>query len=157
MAGRSGSNKRKRTAVLTIRVLADEAQAIRAKADAAGQSVAGLLRQALLTAPVRVSRRAVLSQEAVARLMGQLAQLKSELGKHGSNLNQLAYHANLGRYRTDAIELAVQEVMVIYERDLAELRLACLQALGREPSYRAPRRPDGSKLQDDFQRSATGS
>jgi Bacterial mobilisation protein (MobC) len=57
---------------------------------------------------------------AIARLLGQL-------GKIGSNINQIAHYLNAGRPLNrleDSIELAL--------RDLAELRIVCLQALGQE-------------------------
>ena len=60
---------------------------------------------------------------AVARLLG-------ELGKSGSNINQLAHYAHLGRFQSNSIEVVL--------RDLMELRLACLHALGREPERPGP-------------------
>jgi hypothetical protein len=51
------------------------------------------------------------------------------LGKIGSNVNQLAKQANMGRQDLDIEELKMAL------RDLAELRLACLQALGYEREY----------------------
>jgi hypothetical protein len=59
-------------------------------------------------------RRPSVRHEAVAKLLG-------ELGKIGSNIN-LAKAANMSRFQSNSIEVAL--------RDLAELRLACLQALG---------------------------
>ena len=76
------------------------------------------MRSALLHSRLRPSRIEV---KAVARLLGQL-------GKIGSNINQIAYHLNAGRpgYRIEgSLEAAL--------RDLSELRLVCLQALGKEP------------------------
>ena len=61
------------------------------------------------------------------------------LGKTGSNINQIAYHLNSGRPGSraeDSIESAL--------RDLAELRIACLQALGTEP-----RRGTDEWIEDD--------
>jgi hypothetical protein len=58
----------------------------------------------------------------------ELARVLAELGKIGSNVNQIAYHLNAGRPPArvyNALELAL--------RDLGELRLACLQAIGMEP------------------------
>jgi len=69
--------------------------------------------------PPRSARRPTANHKAIALLIGQL-------GKIGSNINQLAKHANAGRYQEASIELAM--------RDLMELRTACLQALGREPN-----------------------
>jgi len=122
MTGRSGSSKRKRTQMLTARFNEQEAAAIREMADSTGCSVGALIRHALLNVPPpRAIRRPSVDHKAVARLLGQL-------GAVGNNINQLAYHANVGRYRDPAIEGAM--------RDLSEMRLACLQALGFEPVRR---------------------
>ena len=69
----------------------------------------------------RAMRRPSIDHQAVARVLAQL-------GKVGSNVNQIAHHANAGRpldRMSNSLDLAL--------RDLAELRLACLQALGHEP------------------------
>jgi len=120
---RSGSEKRKRTVMLTCRVDDDEASAIRQIADRADLSLADLMRRTLLNAtPVRPRHKPKIDRVALVRLQG-------ELGKIGGNINQLAKYANLGRTQLASIDLAL--------RDLAELRLPILQALGCEP-----RRPD---------------
>jgi hypothetical protein len=62
-----------------------------------------------------------------------VARVLAELGKIGSNINQLAKYANMGRYQESSIELAL--------RDLAELRLVCLQALGYELDQPGPDEP----------------
>lgn len=119
MSERSGSDKRRRSIVLTARFNEEEARAVRQIADRTGYSVGALIRHALLNVPPpRARRRPSVDHKAVAKLLG-------ELGKIGSNINQLARYAHLGRYQSDSIEMAL--------RDLMELRLACLQALGREP------------------------
>ena len=118
MAQRSGSEKRQRTTIVTMRINPQEAATIRQIAARRGQSVSALMRSALLQSRLRPSRVEV---KAVARLLGQL-------GKIGSNINQIAYHLNAGRpaYRVEgSLEAAL--------RDLSELRLVCLQALGKEP------------------------
>lgn len=122
--GRRGSETRQRTFTMTIRLNQQEVEAVRKLADKAGMPAASLLRRALFdTPPPRAVRRPTVSHQAVARLLGQL-------GKIGSNINQLAHYAHLGRYQENSIEMAL--------RDLAELRLACLQALGREPERHFP-------------------
>jgi hypothetical protein len=120
MAG-SGTDKRQRQATLSARFNDEEARAVRTKAERAGLSVASLIRAAVLDLPLpdaRAPKRPSADLQAVARLLG-------ELGKIGSNLNQIAKHANAGRLTEGLLEVAL--------RDLLELRLACLQALGREP------------------------
>ena len=120
MGKRPGSETRQRTHMYTVRFSPKEAEKARNLADRSGLSVAALIRQSLFnTPPPRAARRPTANHKAIARLIGQL-------GKIGSNINQLAKHANAGRYQEDSIELAI--------RDLLELRTACLQALGREPN-----------------------
>ena len=118
MARRSGSEKRQRTTIVTMRINPQEAAAIRRIAERRGESVSALMRSALLHSRLRPSRIEV---KAVARLLGQL-------GKIGSNINQIAYHLNAGR-PGDRVEGSLEAAL----RDLSELRLVCLQALGKEP------------------------
>lgn len=119
MPRRSGSEKRKRSCMLTARFNQQEAEAIRLIADKSGLSVGSLIRRALLdAAPPPSRRRPSVNYKAVAQVLGQL-------GKIGSNINQLAHAANLGRTQLNSIELAL--------RDLTEMRTACLRALGHEP------------------------
>ena len=117
---RSGSEKRQRGLILKARFNQQEADAIRAMAERSGLSVGALIRHALLNVPPpRAMRRPTVDIQAAARVL-------AELGKIGSNVNQLAHYAHLGRFQSDSIEMAM--------RDLGELRIACLQALGQEPN-----------------------
>lgn len=129
-ATRTGTNKRQRSTVITARFNDHEAEALRKLADKSGLSIASLIRNALLnTPPPRAPRRPSVNHQAAARVLAQL-------GKIGSNINQLAHHANAGRpldRMSNNLELAL--------RDLSELRLACLQALGQEPSRDEPNEP----------------
>lgn len=118
MTTRSGSETRQRDRIYTVRFTQKEAAIVRRKAIEHGQSVAALVRSSLLHIRLQPSR---IDRQEVARLL-------AELGKIGSNVNQIAYHLNAGRPPErvrDSIELAM--------RDLAELRIACLQAIGMEP------------------------
>lgn len=127
----SGSDKRRRSHMYSVRFSREEAARAEALAEHAGLSVAALIRRALFgTEPPRAARRPTVNHQAVARLLAQL-------GKIGSNLNQLARQAHTGRFPTDSLEEAL--------RELAELRLACLQALGREPES-GPSPADDSDL-----------
>jgi len=122
---------------LQTRCAEKDAEAIRRKADSAGLSVSTLLRCAALDLPPPpAARRPPADLQAVAKVLAALPAIKAELGKHGSNLNQIAYHLNAGRPPervAGMLELALEEVTRFYDRDLAELRLTILQALGREP------------------------
>ena len=116
----SGSEKRVRDRVITIRLSEDERASIDGAAESSGLVVGSYARQVLLGAPApRQVRRPVVERRELARLLG-------ELGKIGGNLNQLARAANSG--------------VLVYEgeidaglRDLSEMRDAVLKALGREP------------------------
>lgn len=120
---RSGSETRKRTRSLTVRFNEQEAAALRSMADRTGRSVGAVVRAAVLNIPPPpAARRPSVDHKAVAQLLGQL-------GKIGSNLNQIAKHANAGRSITDGTTASIDAAL----RDLAELRHACLRALGREP------------------------
>jgi hypothetical protein len=86
-----------------------------------GVTFAALVRHALFNTPVpRQTRRAAIGYQALARLLG-------ELGKIGGNINQIAPHLNAGQpiYR-------VQNNIDASLRDLSQLRMACMQALGQE-------------------------
>lgn len=128
MARRSGSEKRQRTTIVTMRINPEEAAAIRRIAQARGESVSAIMRSALLRSRLRASR---IDAQAIARLLGQL-------GKIGSNINQIAYHLNAGR-PGDRVEGSLEAAL----RDLSELRLVCLQALGKEPRRSAARDDEG--------------
>lgn len=116
----SGSEKRIRDGQLTIRLSETERAAIDAAAERAGVTPGSYARQVLLGGPQpRQVRRPPAGRAELARLLG-------ELGKVGSNLNQLARAANSGK------EVYTEEV----HSALAGLRLireAILSALGRGP------------------------
>lgn len=124
MARPSGSDKRRRSHMFSIRLSREEAALAQSLSERAGLTLAAIIRRALFgTNPPRAARRPTINHQAVARLLAQL-------GKIGSNLNQLARQAHTGRYPADSLEEAL--------RELSELRLACLQALGREPESGPP-------------------
>jgi hypothetical protein len=118
----SGTDKRQRGWVISFRVGGNEYERIRAEADRAGVTVGTFARDVLIDAraPRRV-RRPPAAKAELARLLG-------ELGKIGSNVNQLAHKANIGQLR-------VLEPMVLLQLqdDLEEMREALMRALGRQP------------------------
>jgi Bacterial mobilisation protein (MobC) len=118
-----GSNKRHRSRVLSARFNEREVAAVREMAERHGQSVGTLLRKTLLgiPAPARSVRRPSVDTQLVVKLL-------AELGKIGSNVNQIAKHLNAGR-PGDTVENLIAEAM----RDLLEMRHGCMQALGYEP------------------------
>ena len=118
---RRGTEKRQRNTVLAGRFNDQEAAAIKEMADGRGLSVASLIRHATLNVPP--PRRALPRPQVETQL---LVGVLGELGKIGSNLNQLTKYANMGR----VLEASIEAVA----RDLLELRLPLLQALGKEPA-----------------------
>lgn len=116
---RSGSETRQRSVILKARFSQQEADTIHAMAERAGLTLGALMRHALLNVPPpRAARRPSVELQAAARVL-------AALGKIGSNVNQLAHYAHLGKFHSEEIDMAL--------RDLAELRIACLKALGQEP------------------------
>lgn len=115
---RSGSDKRKRQLTLAARFNEQEAAAIRQVAGKAGVSVAAVIRYAVLNLPPpRATRRPTVNHETVARLLGELGRIAETLRKaeEGGQLNP------------------DHPVVAATLRDLAEMRVACFRALGREP------------------------
>lgn len=121
MAGskRSGSEQRERGERITFRCTAAEAEAIRAAAERAGLTVGSYVRSRVLAAP---TTRAVRTPQA-DRVV--LAQTLGQLGKVGSNLNQIAYHLNRGDGLTGNLAAVVVEVRAVV--------VALLAALGKTP------------------------
>jgi hypothetical protein len=116
----SGTEKRARSAHLTIRFTPDERAAIDAAAERAGLTSGSYARQTLLGAPQpRQVRRPPVERKELARLLG-------ELGKIGGNLNQLAKATNQG-------VVVYQNEILVALGGLRVLRNALLKALGREP------------------------
>jgi hypothetical protein len=131
MARRSGSEKRQRTSIVTMRINPEEAAAIRRIAQRRGESVSSIMRNALLRSRTRSSR---LDLAAVAQLRTALGSLTGAVNKIGSNFNQFAREVNRGREpRVDSFVAEWDEFKTMFDRDMAELRIVCLQALGKEP------------------------
>jgi hypothetical protein len=103
-----------------IRCTEGEQAAIKAAADQAGLSVGAFLRAlALGDAGPRAVRRPPIERKELARLLGQL-------GKVGSNVNQLA-HA----YNRTGILPGFPELVAI-RQEVGQMRAALMQALGRD-------------------------
>lgn len=114
----SGSETRKRPAVLQARFTREEAALIRDRADRAGTSVGSLIRSAVLSAEApRATRRPTVNHQAVARILGELGRVADAFRKAAGAADRRRSH--------DLIDGAA--------RDLSELRTLCFEALGREP------------------------
>jgi hypothetical protein len=134
MSGQRGSEKRQRSVIIQSRVGPAERATVQAKADAAGVSISELIRYAVLNYRLPRSR---IDRRAVGLLLNKFQNIQSEMGKIGSNLNQLAHYANMERWQANSIAAAIEEHTQAI-RTLEELRLACLQAIGSERNRKPP-------------------
>ena len=118
---RSGTENRQRRHLIQFRVDDDERTAIEAKADRAGLSIGALMRH-LGTGRVgpRAVRRVPLDRRALAHVLAQL-------GRYGSNVNQLARIAN------ESGEVAALAVLQQVQADAREMRNVLMEATGRTP------------------------
>ena len=105
---------------ISVRCTAEERSKIDEAARQAGLSIGAYLRSlALGSAGPRAVRRPPIERKELARLLGHL-------GKVGSNLNQLAYAYNRERRIPGLAELTTMRQQV------GELRDALMKALGRD-------------------------
>jgi hypothetical protein len=109
-----------KTSFVSVRCTAKERSKIDETARQAGLSIGAYLRTiALGDAGPRAVRRPPIERKELARLLGHL-------GKVGSNLNQLAYAFNRDRRVPGVAELTAMRQQV------GELRDALMKALGRD-------------------------
>jgi hypothetical protein len=107
-AARRGSESRKKTFLVTSRYDAEEFAELEEAASRAGLTRASYQRvQSLTTKPkTRSTRRAPIERELLAKLLGQL-------GKIGSNLNQVAAAANMGLTQTRKLDATLEALRLI--------------------------------------------
>lgn len=116
---RRGSEKRKKTFLVTSRYDESEFTELDEAASRAGLTRASFQRvQSLAKPKTRSTRRAPIERETLAKTLGQL-------GKIGSNLNQIAHAAHLGQFEK-------YEMLATVTQLKATLPLL-LEALGRKP------------------------
>jgi hypothetical protein len=116
----SGSQKRKVTARIAVNCTPAQKTAIVEKVDATGLSPSAMCLAVLLDVPLPKRRRPTAHAELLAKVL-------AELGKIGSNINQIAYHLNAGR-PGDVMDGSIDAAL----RELLEWRTALMQALGYE-------------------------
>ncbi len=124
--GRSGSQKRRTTARIAINCTPAQKAEILKKIDATGLSPSAICLAVLLDVPLPARRRPSVDTQLLAKVL-------AELGKIGSNINQIAYHLNAGR-PGDVTEGSIQAALT----ELLEWRTALMQSLGYERN-RKPR------------------
>ena len=131
-ATKHGSQKRERQGRAMCFVNAAEKAEIEAKAARAGLSVSGYLRALVFgkdTPQPRGARRPVVEKELLVRLLG-------EIGKIGSNINQIAHVANQGRgVNHPALVQLLENIIVMRQQVKA--------ALGREEPEEQTAQPMG--------------
>jgi len=116
----SGTEKRQRTHGVHVRLTSAEFSEVANRADAALLTPASYIRQAVLDSPApRARRRPSVEAEQVARVLAQL-------GKIGSNLNQIAHQMNAGNS-------VAHETLARALTDVSVMRDACMSALNRKP------------------------
>lgn len=114
---RSGSEKRQRAGLLSVRLSPDERAQLDAAASAAGLSRGSFIRWQLTQGQApRSVRRPPAELEELRQLLGQL-------GKIGSNLNQVAHKLNAG---TTVYPGEIERALA----DLRDMRDAVVGALG---------------------------
>ena len=123
----SGSQKRKVTARIAINCTPAQKAAIMEKIDATGLSPSAMCLAVLLDVPLPPRRCPSVDTVLLAKVL-------AELGKIGSNINQIAYHLNAGR-PGDVMEGSVDAAM----NELLEWRMALMQALGYERNRKEPK------------------
>lgn len=118
----AGTEKRQRSSVVGLRMTPEERAELDRRADRAGLSVAAYLRAAALgDAGPRATRKPPIAKQELVRVL-------SQLGKIGSNVNQLARAVNSGddpNGLADDLKAAVVA--------LSEMQSAIFSALGRTP------------------------
>jgi len=124
--GRSGSQKRQTTARIAINCTPAQKAEIMKKIDATGLSPSAMCLAVLLDVPLPARRRPSVDTQLLAKVL-------AELGKIGSNINQIAYHLNAGR-PGDVTEGSIQAALT----ELLEWRTALMQSLGYERNRNPP-------------------
>lgn len=120
-----GSENRQRAKRVTLRFSEAEYDKLCAKADKAGLSLSAFLRHAALgSAGPRAKRKPPIDRELFARALAQL-------GKLGSNVNQLAKYGNQGRLVSNKhLKEAAEQIAI--------LRAVFFIAIGRDPGELPP-------------------
>ena len=117
---RPKSNQRQRTVQVNVRLTPDELARLDALAAKARLKRASYLRQqALGDAGPRAQHQPPADKQALAELLGQM-------GKIGSNVNQLAHRANMDGF--GAIRKADMQQVV---SEISDIRATLMEALGR--------------------------
>jgi hypothetical protein len=145
---RSGSEKRQATEQVNMRFTPAQHAALCKLAEARGQTLPALLLDTLLSVPLPRMRRPRAENERMRQFFTELARardamkpVEAELGKSGSNLNQITHVLNTDRAPESVMNILNATLQAHFEvlqqldqavRDLLELRTAGMNALGLE-------------------------
>lgn len=98
-----GTEKRRRSESVLVRLTEEELATANAAAEATGQSVAGYARALITGGKPRAVSRPVVDRKQLASALGAL-------GKIGSNLNQLARASNMNMFTARDYEMLQEEL-----------------------------------------------
>ena len=148
MKKRSGSEKRRATVQRNLRFTPAQNAALCKLAEAHGQSLSALALNALLKIPLPRAHHPRVDDKLMGKFIFDLARARdalkpseAELGKAGSNLNQIAHVLNTDRAPESVmniLEAALQAHLEVLQehkqvvRDLEELRTAGMNTMGLE-------------------------
>ena len=126
----SGTDKRQRGVVVSVRVTGDERDRLETLSSRSGLAVAAFMRAAALgEAGLRAQRRPSADHKVLRQLLG-------EIGRIGNNINQIARHINATGENPDLPELT--QALAAY----SQLRNAIFDALGKDrPNDHQGRQP----------------
>ena len=148
--GRSGSQKRKTTARIAINCTPAQKDAIVKKAIAFDLSPSAICLNMLLDAPLpRRQRQPTFNDKALTAYLAATSKIadtwraeKAEMGKQGSNVNQVAYMLNAGTDPgriSNIVKSAIEEFSALVAKldralddDLQELRTIAMEVWGLE-------------------------
>jgi lambda repressor-like predicted transcriptional regulator len=140
---RSGSEKRRTVAPRCGRFTPEDDAAIQQRMDALGCSFAAMVRHDSLGKQLPPRRQPKMNAGLFGKALSRLAALTAELGKEGSNLNQLTHYVNAGRPVTTLENALVTSLHRVDElhREVLELRALFMQAVGAERLPRDEKEP----------------
>lgn len=123
-ARKHGSERRQRAShPAQMRLTLEERGELERRAERAGLSVAAYMRyQCLGEAGPRAVKRPPVERQALAVLINQLGQSAGELGKCGSNVNQIARALNSDR----EVPHDIDDTLALLRDTMAEVRAAAL-------------------------------
>lgn len=116
-------NTPKRSCVIKARLTEEEKQDFEDRCRTYGLSQSEFIRQAVSQSPVKTTIRISPVNEETLKAFGDIC---AELGKNGSNLNQIAHYLNAGGYMDESLKADVKKII----GSLANLKYQILKEMG---------------------------